>query len=496
MKNITDEIRRLLKEIGAGRMSSTAYDTAWVARLGDVDQELSRRAMGWICENQLLDGSWGTKEIYYYHDRVICTLAAMIALTYQGKRMHDKTQIEKGLQALDYITSGATGGLAADPNGATVGFEMIVPTLVLEAERLGIIKQQGNQILGRISRLRDLKMSKLAGKQISRHITPAFSAEMAGKDMLHLLDIENLQESNGSVGNSPSATAHFALQVRPGDSKALTYIRGVMQDGAAPFAFPFNIFERSWVLWNLSLINSLDKETQELCQPHLEFLWDAWRPERGVGFSTTYTPEDGDDSSLTFDVLSRYGKKVGIDAVLNFEEDDYFRCYPLESNSSISVNIHVLGALRQAGFDKHHPSIKKIVNFLKRERQQDAFWRDKWHISPYYPTSHAIIACIDYDDELCQSAVDWILGTQKSSGAWGSYNNLSTAEETAYCLQALQIWQAYKGNIPHSRIEQGLIWLEQNVDSPHPPLWIGKVLYSPKYVVRSTILSALAISKQ
>ena len=496
MTNITKDINSLLEEIGPGRMSSTAYDTAWVARLGDVDRELSNHAIGWICENQMPDGSWGTKDIYYYHDRVICTLAAMIALTYQGKRMRDKTQIEKGLQALDFITSGATGGLAADPNGATVGFEMIVPTLVSEAERLGIIKQQGDQILGRLGRLRDIKMSKLAGKQINRHITPAFSSEMAGNDKLHLLDIENLQEANGSVGNSPSATAHFALQVRPGDPKALTYLRGVMQDGAAPFAFPFDIFERSWVLWNLSLIKSPDEETRKLYQPHLEFLSNAWKPKRGVGFSTTYTPEDGDDSSLTFDVLSQHGKKVDIDAILNFEEENYFRCYPLEANSSISVNIHVLGALKQAGFDKNQPSVRKIINFLKRERQDDTYWQDKWHISPYYPTSHAIIACMDYDNELCQCAIDWILETQKANGAWCSYNNLSTAEETAYCLQALQIWQRYKGNIPKGRIEQGLIWLEQNINSPRPPLWIGKVLYSPKYVVQSVILSALAISKK
>ena len=32
----------------------------------------------------------------YYHDRVVCTLAAMIALSYRGHRDHDKVQIESG----------------------------------------------------------------------------------------------------------------------------------------------------------------------------------------------------------------------------------------------------------------------------------------------------------------------------------------------------------------------------------------------------------------
>ena len=59
---------------------------------------------------------------------------------------------------------------------------------------------------------------------INRHITVAFSAEMAGNDGQHMLDIENLQEKNGSVGCSPSATAYFALHVKREDQKAMEYL--------------------------------------------------------------------------------------------------------------------------------------------------------------------------------------------------------------------------------------------------------------------------------
>src|SRR5215208_1926182 len=170
MINIDEEIQKLLREIGPGRMSNTDYDTAWVARLGDAAWKLSNHAMEWIGEYQLADGSWGAKDIFYYHDRVISTLAAMIALTYRGRRARDKHQIENGLIALERITAGATQGLAADPNGATVGFEMIVPTLVAEAEKLGILKQQGTSILGRLRNLRAQKLSKLTGKKINKYI--------------------------------------------------------------------------------------------------------------------------------------------------------------------------------------------------------------------------------------------------------------------------------------------------------------------------------------
>jgi halimadienyl-diphosphate synthase len=200
----------LLKDMDAGYMSNTAYDTAWVARLGEIRPEMSTHAMEWICENQLQDGSWGAKNVSYYHDRVISTLSAMIALTHQGRRARDKKQIDDGLLALERITSNATRGLSSAPSGPTVGFELIAPTLVAEAEKLGIIKQQGDRILGRLKKMREIKMSKLAGLKINRQITAVFSSEMAGIDSINLLDVENLQEPNGSVGCSPSSTAYFA----------------------------------------------------------------------------------------------------------------------------------------------------------------------------------------------------------------------------------------------------------------------------------------------
>ncbi len=102
------EIRHLLSEWSPGRVMRTAYDTAWVARLGEVDQAMSNAALRWISENQLPDGSWGAAAPLYYHDRVISTLAAMLVLTRQGRRSYDRRQIELGLLALERIAGGAT----------------------------------------------------------------------------------------------------------------------------------------------------------------------------------------------------------------------------------------------------------------------------------------------------------------------------------------------------------------------------------------------------
>ena len=499
MINIEVETKNLLSELGHSQMSSTAYDTAWLARLVEFDYQIANQALEWLCENQLPDGSWGTSSAFYYHDRVICTLGAMISLTGRGRRAKDRLRIQNGLDALDRITSGATQGLRSDLSGATVGFELVVPTLVAEAESLGIIKQQGDRILGRLRHLREVKMSKLAGMKFTRYITAAHSAEMAGVDKTALLDIENLQELNGSVGNSPSATAYFAMKVRLGDDRAMGYLREAInkKDGGAPTLFPIELFERNWVLWNLSLANlqNTSAETNTLFQKHLDFLENYWQPKKGLGFSNSYSLTDSDDTAIGFELLSRNGRQADISALLGYEEEQWFRCFQLEANPSIDVNIHALNALRQAGYKAHHRPIQKIISFIRSWQQPEKYWFDKWHISPYYTTAHIVICCRGYDNSLCEDAIGWILESQKADGSWGFFGS-STAEETAYCIQALCIWKNHGAKLPRGRVELAKDWLIRHIESPHPALWIDKSLYRPELLIRSVILSALKLAEE
>jgi halimadienyl-diphosphate synthase len=487
-----DLITKLIDEIGPGHMGSTAYDTAWTARLGEVDWSLSSRSLAWLAEHQLPDGSWGAAAPMYYHDRVLCTLAAMIALTYRGRRGQDKVQIEKGRLALERIVGGATQGLQSDPNGATVGFEMIAPTLAAEAERLGIIKKQGDRILGRLSRLRAKKLSYLQDNMISRKVTMAFSAEMAGTDGKHMLDVNNLQEANGSVGVSPSATAYFATYVKKGDGPSLQYLRSVMEpDGGMPNVAPFDVFEIAWTLWNLSFVPDLKKNGK--LQPHLDFLSKAWQPKRGVGFAAGYSVKDSDDTSLVYDALLRFGVEKDLASVLLYEEKEHFRCFDLEANPSISANIHVLGALGQAGLDQKNSSVQKVIRFLQKAKGTNAYWVDKWHSSAYYATAHAVIACAKFASDLVNDSMQWILHSQNRDGSWGTY--ISTAEETAYAMQALWFWNENVSRLPRNALKNGARWLREHMDQPYPPLWIGKCLYNPTLVIRSAVISALALAQ-
>lgn len=481
---------------GAGRMFSLAYDTAWVARLVEIDPALANRALDWVCTHQLGDGSWGTEKPFYYHDRALSTLAAMIALG-RGRRACDRRQIEHGRAALERITAGATGGLLNDQNGPTVGFEMLAPPLAAEAESLGLIANQGAHILGRMAVARRKKLALLDGRRISRHLTAAFSAELAGLDGIHRLDLDNLKESDGSVGHSPSASAYYLARIAPRDAECLGYLRGVINDdGGAPDLAPFEIFETAWVLWNLAHAQGWPPEVQTRLAAHRQFLESRWRPGRGVGLSASYAIPDGDDTAIVFELLARAGGAVDLEALLSFEENNHFRTYHLEVGTSNSVNIHALGALRQAGRTAEDRSVQKILVYLHRRRLDGGFWADKWHLSPYYTTGHAIIACAGLDDSLAAPAVAWILSQQGSDGSWG--RQFPTAEETAYCIQALRVWTRGRRSSPRieKAIWQAAAWLDGNHSPPYPALWIGKGLYCPELVVMSTIVAALKMARE
>jgi halimadienyl-diphosphate synthase len=484
--DLRQEICDLLQEAGPGRMMPTAYDTAWVARLAELGEPIGEQALEWVRAHQLQDGSWGAPHPYYHHDRAVSTLAAVNALAQQGDPQ-DHVRLERAQNALHQ----ALGGLNDDPAGETIGFEMIVPTLLNEAQSLGALNHQGTDVIKHLAPKRSAKLALLPDSMISRFVTLGFSAEMAGSDGINLLDIDNLQQADGSVSYSPSATAYFALHVRRRDPDALHYLEQITTEGCAPNVAPFDIFETAWVLWNLQFV-SLDRRMRALCQPHLEFLEESWEPGLGAGFAVGYAPRDGDETSIVFDVLTHFGRSADIEAVLHYETPFYFRCFDLESTPSISTNIHALSALREAKLGPDHPAVQKLLDFLRGIRGENPFWFDKWHASPYYSTGHAIIACMDYDDELASEALGWILHTQNPDGSWGYYD-IPTAEETAYCLQALAVWRERKHGVPDDTLRRGAAWLTSHADPPYPPLWIGKCLYSPVLVVRSAILSALML---
>lgn len=77
------EVKEMLGSIDDGEISTSAYDTAWLALVKSLDGNDKPQfpsSLQWIIDNQLTDGSWGDDALFSAHDRVINTLACVIAL--------------------------------------------------------------------------------------------------------------------------------------------------------------------------------------------------------------------------------------------------------------------------------------------------------------------------------------------------------------------------------------------------------------------------------
>ena len=79
MRNVVRKPSESVNSDG-GKISSAAYDTAWVARVTDErGQTLFPECVKWLLEHQKPDGSWGC-QIPHFHDRILSTLSVIMAL--------------------------------------------------------------------------------------------------------------------------------------------------------------------------------------------------------------------------------------------------------------------------------------------------------------------------------------------------------------------------------------------------------------------------------
>lgn len=482
-------IQFLLSQLDQKTFSATAYDTAWVARVtnpSDAQRASYPQALDWLRQTQHADGSWGGG-IEYFHDRIISTLSTILALAERGDQAGDRNAIIRGEQ---YIQQNFDQ-LAREAHD-TVGFELLLPVLFDQADQLGLNLPYAKCEYYR--RLRAEKLSMIPHHLLySRQVSSTHSLEFLGNH----LDIEQLdgsQEPNGSYGNSPSATA-FVLQHCPLNQPARGYLDVVLTQGggAAMPAHPVDIFNKSWVLYNLELAGLLgDFITQ--ARAHLQDLWESWDPKLGVGFARHYPVADLDDTAVVFKLLRQAGYPVNPGVFLPYEREGHFACYAFERTPSVGANVHLLDALSVCPEYEHRPRIaKKILRFLRTSRLEGAYWLDKWHISPYYITSHAVMALIGSDNALARDAIQWMLATQREDGSWGHFQ--STSEETAYCLQALIAYHHQVDRIDEGAIYRGADFLNQQYGLwDLPEMWIEKCLFTPTHIVESTILSALVMS--
>jgi halimadienyl-diphosphate synthase len=494
--NYVQEAKELVRNLNQ-RMSPSAYDIAWMARLRTSANGGARwpDLIEWLLENQYPDGNWGG-QIVYYHDRIICTLAAAIALHENG----DTSQAQQAVRQAERYLWRHLHKLPHDPFELS-GFELILPTLLDEARTLGLDVPTHTCGYGDIqtTKLRLIPPHML----YSSHISTVYSLEFLGRAG----EPDRLRQainSSGSVGNSPATTAYYlSLCNHNGDKdeQALAYLETVREQNRMITVYPFHVFELGWVLNNL-IYSSLSIEAFA-DQAMLDRLYTALGPT-GIALDPTFGIPDGDITSVCCRVLLSAGYNVDPLILANFEnqEAQVFRTYDYERNLSVSTNTHALDALSLFPDYPNQDKVRKqVIITLLDNRKYNIYWVDKWHASPYYVTAHALVGLLREEDYLiheCRHTVDWILHNQHDDGSWGFFQG-GTAEETAYALTALLHYHHYEPIADPDILHRGAAYLAstyQRADSIYPELWLAKSIYAPYDVIRSAILAALILYEE
>ena len=484
-----EEAKKLVRSLDQ-RMGPSAYDIAWLARVRDSSKHEARwpDMIEWLLEQQHPDGSWGAETVYY-HDRIICTLAAAVAVRENGQTR----QAEKAVSRAERYLWHHLHLLPRDPF-ELAGFELIFPTLLEEAHSLGLDVPTHTCGYGEIqtAKLRLIPPDLL----YSPHISTVYSLEFLGPSG----DPDRLRQAlavNGSLGTSPATTAYYLLR-NPQDERALAYLEAARRHSSQVIStYPFRTYELTWVLNNLALCRlplalfAGDNIWQEL---------QSGLGPTGISMDPAFGVPDGDTTSVCCRVLLEAGYHVDPLILAHFENQDprVFRTWDYERNISVSTNIHALEALGlMTDYPDRRQVQEQVLLMLLDNRRYKMYWTDKWHASPYYSTSHALVAMLkegSYMAHACHDSIDWIVHTQRDDGSWGFFDH-GTAEETAYAMTALLHYHALEP-LDQDMLHRGASALARNyevVNPAYPELWISKCLFAPTDIIRSAVLSALIL---
>jgi len=478
------EARRLLDSLGEGHISESAYDTAWVARIRNPskpDQPQFPDSYDWLLSHQHADGSWGA-HLPFAHDRLICTLAALITLSDSSYRKGESEQAAR--RSIVYLNRGGTS-LKDDP-AETVGFELVLPELVRQAKALQI--QLPYEDWAFVEGIRADKLARIPPIALYGGTTTlTTSLEYLG-DRVALSLVGRCQASNGSFGASPAATAY--VYMRQPDGSASNFLQQALAspgDGGVAFLHPFRMYDLAWVLRALLPF----KDELSSYSSAVDSLFSYWTSQGMHDLKAGIVP-DCDSTAVAAEVLQATGRRVDSSILELFEADDFFYTYAFERNQSVTTNAHVLSAVRDlASSPSHRRIIVKLTHYLGRSRT-DATWQDKWHVSPFYATAEVIRSLVGLANELVRPAIEWILASQHTGGGWGFEDG--TPEETALVIEALTV---AGDNDPSIRglvrepLERGASFLVAHLNDSPAPLWIGKALYAPHDIVRAIELGSL-----
>ena len=482
-----------------GLVTSESYSTAW---LGLVPDSANPGVPAWpealttLRLSQLSDGGWGDGSVYYPHDRLISTLAALQTLQIWHEPQ-DAERIERGLAILPRYAQDLSPEWV-DP----IGFELLLPAIARELEQLGF--SIPTEAWTTVSANMQAKLN-LIGKLDVNPDQPRtwwFSMEMLPPDRLATFNTAVL-DRYGAIATSSATTAAYLRAHRLHGHNvptAAAYLNHVVQatGGGGNVTWPIDVFELAWTLDNLRRAGL--RPNHASLAPMIWRLSTYWElPPLGITWNQAFRVQDGDHPAVAYKVLRWAGLKPSDEPLLKFwkEETGHYMTYLDERVASLSTMIHGLTAFRDDPHNRLHRHIaERMTDWLWERVRSGIGFQDKWHLSPLYTAARLLPTLIGWDDALAQHTLDFILSQQRTDGGWGCTLH-ANLEETA--LAALALTEAYGAGLLKGTVELRNAERFLDANGHRPPrerLWIGKSLYLPIGVVQGTIVAAqIALSR-
>ncbi|KAL0418739.1 UNVERIFIED_CONTAM: Kolavenyl diphosphate synthase TPS5, chloroplastic, partial [Sesamum radiatum] len=331
IRELVGMIRSMLRSMDDGEISVSPYDTAWMALLqdiggGGVPQFPS--SLDWISNNQHDDGSWGDRDAFSAHDRIINTLACVVALRFW------KLHPDKSDKGISFIRENMYKLEDENEEQMPIGFEVALPSLIEIAESLGIHIPNHSPALQRIHARRLLKLKSLL--------------------MAH---------------SSPSSTA-FALQ-QTKDENCLKYLVHYVKkfNGGVPNVYPVDLFERLWAVDRLQRLG-------------ISRYW----TNKGICWARNSEVQDIDDTAMGFRLLRMHGYEVSADVFKHFENGGEFFCFVGQSDQAVTgmYNLYRASQVMFSGENILADARKFSAKFLQQKRASNELL-DKWIITKDLP---------------------------------------------------------------------------------------------------------------
>ncbi|KAL7126619.1 hypothetical protein ABFS83_14G200200 [Erythranthe nasuta] len=370
----------MLQNMDDGEISISPYATAWVAMVEDIGgsgQPQFPASLDWISNNQLDDGSWGESRIFLVHDRIINTLACVVALT--SWKMHP----DKCNKGISFMKENIYKLGDENEEHMTIGFEVAFPSLIKKAKNLGIDIPRDSPAMQAIYAKRDLKLTRIPRDVMHEvHTSLLFSLEgMKGLDWEKLL---KLQSADGSFLFSPSSTA-FALQ-QTKDHNCLKCLLNHVQkfNGGVPNVYPVDLFEHLWAVDRLQRLG-ISRYFQSEIEDCVDYAHKNWT-SKGICWARNSEVQDMDCTAMGFRLLRQHGYHVSADVFKQFENRGEFYCCVGQSNQAVT-GMYNLYRASQVMFPAENilANAKTFSAKFLQEKRANNELLDKWIITKDLP---------------------------------------------------------------------------------------------------------------